>query len=161
MTTNYMLIWLMNRICMHVAGVVVMLMALFTLPVNAQERHMFDPAKFKADLQKFITVEACLTPHEAAAFFPLYDEMNNKQRLLYEKIRDLKRMKPADDEKCKQVIAEIDRLDLEIKQIQSNYHSRFLTIMKAGKLFDVIKAEGRFHRQAMRNASKNIPRPHR
>ena len=119
----------------------------------AQGMPRFDPAKFRAELEKFITVEACLTPHEAAAFFPLYDEMNNKQRLLYDKIRDLKRMKPADDEKCKQVIAEIDRLDLEIKQIQSNYHSRFLTIMKAGKLFDVIKAEGRFHRQAMRNAS--------
>ncbi len=135
-------------------GTVLMLMTLLSLPVSAQMRHGFDPAKFKADLQMFITVQACLTPREAAAFFPLYDEMNNKQRVLYDKIRELKRMKPADDEKCKQVIAEIDRLDLEIKQIQSNYHSRFLTIMSAGKLFDVIKAEGRFHRQAMRNVAR-------
>ncbi len=144
----------MNKIFVHALGIVFVLMAFFSLPSSAQGRHNFNPAKFKAELQKFITVEACLTPHEAAAFFPLYDEMNNKQRVLYDKIRDLKRMKPSDEEKCAQVIAEIDRLDLEIKQLQSNYHSRFLTVISACKLFDAIRAEGRFHRQAMWNASK-------
>ena len=114
----------------------------------------FNPQAFKAHLERFIAVEACLTPKEAAQFFPLYDEMNRKQRGLYDQIRDLKRMKPADEEQCKKVIADIDRLDLEIKQLQSNYHSRFLTIIPASKLFDVIRAESRFHRQAMRDAAK-------
>ena len=51
---------------------------------NAQGMKPFDPAKFQADLEQFITVEACLTPSEAAAFFPLYREMTRKQRALYE-----------------------------------------------------------------------------
>jgi hypothetical protein len=128
------------------------------LPLSAQEHRKFDPAKFKADLQKFITLEACLTPHEAAAFFPLYDEMNNKQRVLYDKIRDLKLVKPLDEERCKKAIVEIDQLEIEIKQLQSNYHARFLGIMPASKLYEVIKAESKFHRQAMRNAARPWPR---
>ena len=123
------------------------------LHVDAQGHNRFNPAKFKADLEKFITVEACLTPREAAAFFPLYDEMNSKQRVLYDKMRELRRMKPTDEEKCKKVIAEIDQLEIEIKQLQANYHTRFLSIISASKLFDVIKAENKFHRQAMRNAA--------
>ena len=135
-------------------SIAALLAILMAVPMVAQDRHGFNPEKFKADLEKFITVEACLTPAEAAKFFPLYDEMNRKQRGLYDQIRDLKRMKPADEEQCKKVIADIDRLDLEIKQLQSNYHSRFLTIIPASKLFDVIRAESRFHRQAMRDAAK-------
>ena len=127
--------------------------------LSAQEHQRFDPMKFKADLESFITVQACLTPAEAAKFFPLYDEMNNKQRPLYGKIMELKMMKPSDEEACRKAIAEIDRLELEIKQIQSNYHARFLTVIPASKLYDVIKAEGRFHRQAMKNAAKPRQRP--
>ena len=130
-----------------------MLFAVASLHVAAQGHNRFNPAKFKADLEKFITVEACLTPREAAAFFPLYDEMNNKQRVLYDKMRELRRMKPVDEERCKKVIAEIDQLEIEIKQLQSNYHARFLSVISASKLFDVIKAESKFHRQAMRNAA--------
>lgn len=138
------------------ASLRLMLLLLFmgTLPLSAQGPMRFNPAKFKADLQQFITLEACLTPHEAAAFFPLYDEMNNKQRVLYDKIRELKRMKPVDEERCKKAIIEIDQLEIEIKQLQSNYHARFLGILSASKLYDVIKAEGKFHRQAMRNAAR-------
>ena len=131
-----------------------LLAILMAVPRVAQDRHGFNPEKFKADLEKFITVEACLTPAEAAKFFPLYDEMNAKQRSLFGKMRELKRMKPADEESCRRVISDIDRLELEIKQVQANYHSRFLTVISATKLFDVIRAEGKFHREAVKNAAK-------
>ena len=130
-------------------------MAMMTfVPVSAQNRQGFDPAKFKADLERFITTEACLTPSEAAAFFPLYSEMNNTQRVLFDKVRELKRVRPTDEESCRKNIAEIDRLELEIKQLQASYHSRFLTVISATKLYNVIQAEGKFHRQAMRNAAR-------
>lgn len=154
MMKTYMLIFLMNKLKHASLWLVILLFTMVTLPLSAQGPMKFNPAKFKADLQQFITIEACLTPHEAAAFFPLYDEMNNKQRVLYDKIRELKRMKPADEERCKKAIIEIDQLEIEIKQLQSNYHARFLGILPASKLYDVIKAESKFHRQAMRNAAR-------
>ena len=37
----------------------------------ADEPQKFSPEKFQADMEQFITQEACLTPEEAAKFFPL------------------------------------------------------------------------------------------
>ena len=131
-----------------------LMMLSLAMPSIAQDNRGFNPEKFKADLEKFITVEACLTPAEASKFFPLYDEMNSKQRALFGKMRELKWMRPADEESCKRVIADIDRIELEIKQLQANYHARFLTVISARKLFDVIRAEGKFHREAVKKAAK-------
>jgi hypothetical protein len=133
---------------------------MLTCTAWAQGMQRFNPDKFRADLEKFITVEACLTPAEAAKFFPLYEEMNKKQRALFRQMRELQRMKPADEEACRKAIAESDRIELEMKQIQSNYHTRFLTIISASKLYDVIRAEGKFHRQAVKNAARPPHFPH-
>lgn len=119
---------------------------------DAQGIKPFDPAKFQADLEQFITVEACLTPSEAAAFFPLYREMTRKQRALYEQMREDRRVNPDSEEAAKQAISEHDRIEIEIKQLQANYHARFIGIITARKLYKVIKAEGKFHRMAMKRA---------
>lgn len=120
--------------------------------VSAQDRKGFDPAKFQADLEQFITVEACLTPSEAAAFFPVYREMTKKQRALYDKMKEGRHVKPESEDAARKAIAEIDAIEIEIKQLQANYHSRFLGIISARKLYNVIKAEGKFHRMAMKRA---------
>lgn len=130
----------------------VMLAMIFTNVANAQSHGRFDPARFKADLEKFVTAEAHLTQAEARKFFPLYHEMSEKQRVLYAKMGELRRNRPATDEKCKAAIQEIDRLAIEIDELQVTYHDKFLTLLKPGKLFDVIQAISRFHRKAMREA---------
>ncbi len=119
----------------------------------AQGKPQFNPAKFKADLEKFITNEAGLSAGEAAAFFPIYHEMGEKQRVLYNKIRTTKFSKPSGEKEYKKAISDMDRYELEIKQIQSNYHNKALKIISAEKLYNVIRAEEKFHRQAMRKAA--------
>ncbi len=128
----------------------ILLMTIASLSVTYAQGRPFDPAKFQADLERFITVEACLTPSEAAAFFPVYREMLRKQRALYDNMREGRHIKPDTEESAKKAIAEMDRIEIEIKQLQANYHSRFLTIIPARKLYNVIKAEGKFHRMAMK-----------
>ena len=125
-------------------------MTIASLSVTYAQGRPFDPAKFQADLERFITVEACLTPSEAAAFFPVYREMLRKQRALYDNMREGRHIKPDTEESAKKAIAEMDRIEIEMKQLQANYHSRFLTIIPARKLYNVIKAEGKFHRMAMK-----------
>ena len=132
-----------------------LLLLVFALTAAAQGKRHFDPAKFKAEMEQFITVEACLTPSEAAALFPLYDEMQKEMRTLFNKVRKLKQIKPADEKGCKDAVAQMDQLELEMKQLQMNYHARFLTVISASKLFDVITAEEKFHRQAVRKAAHN------
>ena len=65
---------------------VLMILMLCTFGVaNGQHRKHppFNPAKFEADLEQFITVNACLSPSQAASFFPVYRQMMKKQRALY------------------------------------------------------------------------------
>ena len=50
----------------------------------------FSPEKFQAELQDYIVKEAKLTPQEAAKFLPLYSEMHQKQRAVYERQRQLR-----------------------------------------------------------------------
>ena len=115
-----------------------------------QQPPKFSPEKFQADLEQFITKEACLTPQEAAKFFPVDKEMQVKQRAVYDRQRQLGWGKPADEKGCEKAIRQRDEYDLELKRIQQTYHNKFLSIISASKLYDVIKAEDRFHRQMLR-----------
>lgn len=128
-----------------------------TVSISAQDknRQKFSPEKFRAELEQFITKDACLTPTEASNFFPLYDEMNKKQRVIFDRMRQLGKNKPADDAGCRDVIKQRDQLDIELKKIQQTYHEKFLKVLPAGKLFDVIRAEEKFHRRMLKKSNSN------
>lgn len=127
---------------------------LATIQVAAQGQRRFDPNKFEAEMEQFITTEACLSPQDAAAFFPLYKEMHNKQRGLFGQMRRFRHVDMSDDKACKEAIEKRDALDLQIKEIQQQYHKKFIKILAPSKVFKIIRAEERFHRQAMRRAAR-------
>ena len=127
-----------------------------------QQPGRFDPQRFQKELEQFITKEAGLTPKEAADFFPVYREMMNKQRAVYAQAARYRYMKPKDNAECKKVILRRDELDLQVKEIQKTYHEKFLKIIPATKVFDVINAEDNFHRQSLRwVGGRNVPMPGR
>ena len=125
-------------------------------PLHAQNpMNRFDPARFEADLEQFITTVAGLSPTEASAFFPLYREMQKKQRALFDQLRRCRHADINDDEACKKQIQERDRLDVQIKELQQTYHNKFMKVLPARKVFSVIRAEDLFHRQAFKKAAKH------
>lgn len=127
-----------------------MILMLCTFGVaNGQHRKRppFNPAKFEADLEQFITVNACLSPSQAASFFPVYRQMMKKQRALFDEMRRLRMTNPKDNEACEEAIRKQDELDIQIKQLQQEYHGRFLMMLPANKVLSIIKAEEKFHRQ--------------
>ena len=129
---------------------VLMTLMLCTFGVaNGQHRKRppFNPAKFEADLEQFITVNACLSPSQAASFFPVYRQMMKKQRALFDEMRRLRMINPKDNEACEEAIRKQDELDIQIKQLQQEYHGRFLMMLPANKVLSIIKAEEKFHRQ--------------
>ena len=89
------------------------------LSVNAQRQ--FDPAKFDADLEQFITIEAGLAPQEASAFFPLYREMLRKQRMCFDEMRRTRHMDVSDDKACAEAIEKNDKLEIQMKEVQKYY----------------------------------------
>ena len=133
----------------------IMLIAASTA-MSAQENQKkqgvrFSPEKFEAELHDFIVSEAHLSAQEEVKFFPVYREMQQKQRAIYDHQRNLGKQKPQDEEGCLKVIKERDEKEIELKRIQQQYHKRFLELMPATKVWDILKAEERFHRRAMKN----------
>ena len=118
---------------------------------NTQPQQRFSPEAFDAAMQDYITREAGLNVQEAAKIFPVYKEMMAKQREVFEKQRKMVRVKPQDEAGCLKAIKERDDYDLELKRIQQTYHNKFLELLPASKVYDILKAEDAFHRSFMRN----------
>ena len=133
--------------------VAAVLMLVFVLGVNAEEQQKFSPEKFQADLEQHITTEAGLTEEEAAKFFPLYREMQKKQRAIYNQMRELFKA-PNDEASSKRAIQRRDQLEIELRRIQQTYHNKFLKVLSASKVYKSIIAEDRFHRRAFRKMGK-------
>jgi len=127
-----------------------MLVAQATVEAQPKKRPPFNPAKFEADLEQFITREACLSPLEASKFFPIYRQMMKKQRMLFDEMRRFRQINPKDNKACENAIHRQDELDIQIKQLQQEYHTRFMYVLPASKVLGVIKAEEKFHRQMFR-----------
>lgn len=121
------------------------------LQISAQPPQ-FDPKRFEADLEQFITVNAGLSPQEASRFFPVFREMQDKQRALFGKMRLYRHTDTTDNRASLKAIQECDKIDLEMKKIQQSYHAKFCKILPAGKVLKVIKADEKFHRQEFRKA---------
>jgi len=137
------------------------LLMLMTIGIQAQkeDNEKFSPEKFDAELKAFITKEASLTQQESASFFPIYKEMREKQHQLFERQRKLGKEKPQDEKSCLKIIHDRDEVDVELKRVQKTYHERFLEVLSASKVYDIIKAEDRFHRRMMRKWSQHPGKP--
>lgn len=127
---------------------------------NGQQKH-FNPERYQAELEQYIMRKAGLSPKEASKFFPLYSEMLRKQRSIHNELKTLKRIKPVTDKDCKQNIMKRDKFEIEIKEIQRTYHEKFMQVLPACKVYDVIKAEERFHRQIFKRAADKMKRKKR
>ncbi|UKK52253.1 hypothetical protein L6472_06655 [Prevotella sp. E13-17] len=128
----------------------------FSINIQAQQAK-FSPEKFEAELVSYITKEANLSHQEASIFFPIYKEMREKQRLLFLKQRSIAKKKPQDEKGCLKAIKERDQIDVELKELQKAYHEKFLKSLSASKVYDILKAEDRFHRKMMKNWENNRP----
>jgi hypothetical protein len=138
--------------------IILSLLLLTSICVSAQQPK-FDPAKFDADLEQFITTEACLSPQQASAFFPVYREMLRKERVLFDQMRRYRHRDTSDDAACRDAIEQQDKLDIQIKEIQQEYHNKFMKILPEGKVFKILRAEEKFHRQAFRRMARPQFRP--
>ena len=121
---------------------------MMVISVSAQEQRKFSPEKFQADLEAYITREAHFDQQEAAKYFPLLREMQAKQRAIY--ARMYKKEKPSGDAKCAEAIANYDKANIELKQLDQTYHKKMMKVVPASKVFDAMRAENDFHRNMMK-----------
>lgn len=123
---------------------------------TAQTQKKFDPARFEAELEQFITTDACLSPDEASRFFPLYREMRKKQKAYFGQDRRYQHIDITDDKLCAEAIRTHDNNDIAIKRIQQEYHEKFMLILPASKVFRIIQAEEKYHRRAFEKVARRF-----
>lgn len=118
---------------------------------NGQRRHKtFDPVKFEAEMEQFITTNAGLTQQESTKFFPLYREMRKKMMENFDREKQARKMDWNDEKTCEEAIRRHDQNDIRMKELQKVYHEKFLEVLPATKVLRVIRAEDKFHRQTMK-----------
>lgn len=131
------------------------------MEISAQQKNRkFDAERFQASMEQFITKEAGLTPKEASRFFPVYREYMRKHRALFDRLRCLRRIKPTDEENCRNAINQSDDIDIQIKRLQQQYHGMFIDMLSASKVYDILKAEDKFHRLCFRKAAGHKKKQH-
>lgn len=133
---------------------VFLFMVISLLPAFSQKKHGFDPKRFEADLEQYITTQATLSPREAARFFPVYREYQEKMRALFTEQRHCRLIDINNDAACIEALRKQDDIDIEMKKLQHKYHQRFVKILSPSKVFKIIMAEDRFHRKAFERAVK-------
>lgn len=130
---------------------------------TAQEkRERISPEEFTKQMESFIVKEACLSPTEANAFFPVFHEMHKKQQGINWQIRELKkRVLPAgaSDKDYYNIIKEINSLKIENAELEETYYKKMCKVVSAQKVYAAMKAEDAFHRRMLRKFSK--PDEHR
>ena len=131
-------------------SLIVLTFSLCTTAQQARGMKHFSPEKFEKELRQFVIKHASLTQAEADKFFPLYKEMQQQQRELFKQQRADAHKQPQTDAECLKAIRERDRIEVELRKIQQSYHERFLEVLPASKVYNVIKAEDRFHRMKLR-----------
>lgn len=138
------------RLCI----IIVCMIALQAIPQQAiaQKNPKFNPERFERELEAYVVENSDMTAAEKAKFLPLYREMRAKQRKIFEKTRLKGRPEFSSDEDCARIIREHDTSEIKLKQIQRTYHNKFLSIMPAKKVLNIIKAEDEFHRKALHKA---------
>lgn len=137
----------------------IIIMAITALTVSAeQEEKKFNPQQFQRDQESFITKEAKLTPQEAAAFFPLFRELQKQQRALFSQQRRLERQRPGNDKDAAKIITDMDEIEMETAKLRALYHKKFCKAISPMKVKACIRAEEKFKHKMMDRIAR-APRP--
>lgn len=144
---------------MRVCKIIIMAMLLVvSLDADAQGKQCgqrLSKEQFMAELEKFLTTEAELTPQECSRLFPIMREMYSRQRAYFDKMKKQNMRKPQSEEECRQAVKLRDKMDIDIKKMQQTYHNKMLNVISPCKVRRVIFAEDKFHRQMLKDWSRN------
>ena len=116
------------------------------------EQHL-SREEFRTKKKAYIIEQAKLTKEEAAKFFPIYFELQDKKKKLNDESWNLMR-KGKDDKTTEAQYKEINEKIAENRiaadQLDRTYLGKFNKILSSKKIFLVQRAEMRFHREMIK-----------
>jgi len=115
------------------------------------------PDEFRAKQKAFIIEKAGLTNEEAAKFFPLYFELQDRKKLLNDEAWAL--IRKGRDEKTtegqyQEILEGIYDARIASDRLDKTYFDKFKKILSYKKIYLVQSAEVRFHRELLKGMHK-------
>ena len=119
------------------------------------QKNKLSKEEFRQKQQEFIIQRAELTPDEAKKFFPLYFELQDKKgrcnREAWEKMRQGKNSGTSEAEYA-QIVEDIIQARITNDNLDMEYLKKYKTFLTSKKIYDIQRAEMRFHRELLKNA---------
>lgn len=120
--------------------------------------------KMEAQRVAYITQQLNLTPEEAKAFWPVYNEYDAKRQTLKKSFRESGYMHRVDMDKLSQKEAEqiLDNQIIEAQKfldLRKEYHGRFKAVLPAVKILKLYDAEREFQKMLMEKIHNNHGKP--
>lgn len=118
----------------------------------------FSPAEYWKQQKEFFTQKACLTDKEAEAFFPLYNELQQKKREINREIRMIMRQEAnaetSEEQSLKAIDAKADA-NIKIANLEKEYLQKFKEVLPASKILKVQNAEEQFNSQILKDIQQS------
>jgi DNA-binding transcriptional MerR regulator len=126
--------------------------------LNAQQatertHRRFSPEDYKKMMEIFISKEAGLTKEEAQNFFPIFHEMQEKQRKINNEQMEVNKKsfgKDLTEKDYEEIIDKITTLEVENKKIEKEYYKKFHTVLSWKKIHRVYRALFKFNMETLR-----------
>ena len=126
----------------------------------ATERHdrqqRLSSQEYREKQVAFITQRAQLTPEEADQFFPLFFEMQDKKKEMNDKVWGMIKNCNKEEMTEKQYETALDDIydtRIAIDEMEKSYLSKYRKFLTNKKLFEIQKADMRFHREMLKSFS--------
>ena len=118
----------------------------------------FSPAEYARQQREFFTKNAELTQQEADAFFPIYNELQQKKRELNRETRRFMREAAGPDASDDQSLKAIDaqaETNLKIAELEKEYLQKFKEVLPATKILKIQNAEEQFNSQMLKDIQQS------
>lgn len=140
--------------------IVLLVMICGTMPLlwasHGADQHL-SPEEFRAKQRAFITEKAELTKEEAAKFFPIYFELQDRKKQLNDEAWQLIRKGKEDnltEAQYGEIMEGVYDARIASDRLDKTYFDKFKKILSCKKIYLVQRAEMRFHRELLKGINK-------
>lgn len=140
----------------------IMIMALFMAFLSAQaqgKKECLSKEQFREKQKQYFVDKVGLTKDEAAKFFPLYFELQDKKfsynKEMWSKIRKTKEGKNIADAEYSRLTEDVIKTRITIDELELEYLRKYKKVLSPKKIYDIQRAEMKFSRELLKGAGKH------
>lgn len=142
------------------ATLLILLCISISIQAQGKKKGGFSKEEFRNRQEAFLTQRAEITQEEAAQFFPVYFELQDRKKAINDKAWEQARKgkdPKATDADYEKIIESIVKARIESDKLDLEYLQRFKKILSPKKIYKLQRAEMKFHRDLL----KIMHQPHK